>query len=473
MDLRWYVLLRMALTALVCLLASGAYVLYDSHRQARQINQQTAAILVGQLQFQLLRMESGLGQANPFPDFEIWKQTASQPGVCIRYRAVDDGRERSLCTGGKLTSVAIPGGFAWLYRQLFEPGRVVTQAIEHGARMLGNLTVEPSAEGEIEQAWQTLSHSTVLSLTTILAVCLMTYLNLYRALQPAQLIVAGINQLESGRLDHRLPTFALREWQRIAAAINHLAANQQQLLAERQALIVKLMSLQEDERRMLVRELHDEWGQCLAAINAVASGIRQTAAAQCPLLVDDAEHISRITGHMLQSLRGLLGQLRPAEWDELGLQASLSSLVAGWNARSGNTRFQLQLVGVCGELPEAQAIALFRIAQEDLAKSRVMLEDVEKLYVALCGPSPQPLKKLLVDRLIVSWLHFHWACRERVRARNLGIGHRKFLEHQVDRAEKRYRAATKDLHTLGKEMSDDERRNELLTRFERFNPRKV
>jgi glucose-6-phosphate-specific signal transduction histidine kinase len=163
-----------------------------------------------------------------------------------------------------------------------------------------------------------------------------------------------------------LPSFALHEWQRIGAAINQLAASRQQLLDERQALIVKLLSLQEDERRMLVRELHDEWGQCLAAINAVASGIRQTAAGQCPQLVDEADHISRITGHMLQSLRGLLGQLRPAEWDELGLQASLGSLVAGWNARCGSTRFRLAIVGACEPLAEAQAIALFRIAQEAL-----------------------------------------------------------------------------------------------------------
>ena len=366
MDLQRYVLIRMALTALLCLLLSAGYVLYDSQRQALQSNQQSAQLLAGQLQFQLLRMESGLGQANPFPDFELWKQSANQPGACIRYQAVDAGGERSLCTGSKLAAGAIPSAFDRLYRQWFEPGRAVRLAIEHGARVLGYLTLEPSAEAEIEQAWQSLSHLTLPTLATILAVCLMTYFNLYRALRPAQQIAAGINQLEFGRLDHRLPVFTLHEWQRIASAINQLAASQQHLLAERQSLIVKLLSLQEDERRMLVRELHDEWGQCLAAINAVAAGIRQTAAGDCPQLRDEADHISRITAHMLQSLRGLLGQLRPAEWDELGLQASLHNLVAGWNARSGGSRYRLNLAGPSDELPEAQAVTLFRIAQEAL-----------------------------------------------------------------------------------------------------------
>lgn len=117
---------------------------------------------------------------------------------------------------------------------------------------------------------------------------------------------------------------------------------------------------------MLVRELHDEWGQCLAAINAVVAGIRQAAAGQCPQLVGEADHIGRITGHMLQSLCELLGQLRPAAWDELGLQASLNSLIAGWNARSGGTHYRLRFVGSCPELSEAKAMTLFRIAQEAL-----------------------------------------------------------------------------------------------------------
>jgi len=117
----------------------------------------------------------------------------------------------------------------------------------------------------------------------------------------------------------------------------------------------------------LARELHDEFGQCLAAINAVATVIKQTAVQQCPDLVDEADHISRITAHMLDGVRDLLGRLRPAEFDELGLVASLNSLAAGWNGRGGGkTRYRLTINGDCSSLREAQAVTLFRIAQECL-----------------------------------------------------------------------------------------------------------
>jgi two-component system sensor histidine kinase UhpB len=92
------------------------------------------------------------------------------------------------------------------------------------------------------------------------------------------------------------------------------------LLAERQKLTVKLINLQEEERRYLARELHDEFGQCLAAINAVAAAIAQTAEQQCPALVCEAEHISRITLHMLDNVRVLLGVCDPPNWMNLGLQ---------------------------------------------------------------------------------------------------------------------------------------------------------
>ena len=130
---------------------------------------------------------------------------------------------------------------------------------------------------------------------------------------------------------------------------------------------MQLINVQEEERRYLARELHDEFGQCLAAINAVAASIAQTAAQQCPALVNDAEHISRITQHMLENVRDLLKRLRPAELDELGLTAVLNSLVSGWNARSdGKCQYRLNIVGDCALLPESLTITLFRIIQECL-----------------------------------------------------------------------------------------------------------
>ena len=92
--------------------------------------------------------------------------------------------------------------------------------------------------------------------------------------------------------------------------------------------------MQDDERRHLARELHDEFGQSLAAIRALAASARQTAAQDCPALLAECDGIARTATDMMETLRGALFRLRPPDVDELGLVASLEGLVAGWNGRS-------------------------------------------------------------------------------------------------------------------------------------------
>lgn len=367
MNLQLHLLMRIALVAVLCLLLIASFLLVQTHRQAEQTGMKMAETVGKQLESQLLLIQAGIGQRNPFPDFEFWKQSGSQPGVCLSYVAADGVLSRSLCNGTKPADSTWPDSFGNSYKQIFSPGRPLQRPVGLPGKGYGVLTVTPSAELEIAEAWNKTLSLMALSSATVLSVCLLVYLNISRALQPAKIIVTHLNKMETGDLAIRLPDFDLSEWRQIASAINQLAASQQQLLAERQKLLSKLMEVQEQERRYLASELHDEYGQCLAAINAVATSIKQTAAQQCPEIVDEANQVSRITAHLLQNMRGLLIRLRPAEFDELGLAASLNSLITGWNRLSaGKTRYQFSLEGDCALLTEYQAFSLFRIAQEAL-----------------------------------------------------------------------------------------------------------
>lgn len=368
MNLQFHLLSRIVAVALVCLLATSAYELYRNDRQSRQITQAAAESLGRQLEIQLLRIDAGFGQPSQFPDFSLWKQTASIPGICVRFAAgANQAETHSLCNGARLSSSAWPKDFEKVYRRLFNPGFEVTRPIAFNHRVYGSLTVASSAEADIEQAWDNIGRLLGLSATTTLAVCELVYLSINRTLRPAGIIVSGLETIGKGHLNCRLPPFELQEWKQNAAAINQLTASQQRLLEERQKLAVKLINLQEEERRYLARELHDEFGQCLAALNAVAASIAHTAKQQCPFLVEETDHIARISRRMMDNVRGLLGRLRPAELDELGLAASLNSLVVGWNTRcKGRPRYRLVMTGDRAELPESLAITLFRIVQECL-----------------------------------------------------------------------------------------------------------
>ena len=363
MNLQLLLLTRIALVAVFSLLVMGSFLLYQSDFQAKQNSQLMADSVSKQLQSQLLLHIAGIGRMNAFPDFEFWKQSGNQPGICLTYVPTVEALSHSICSGMKLVDANWPDVFEIVYRCFFKPGTSVLHPIRVQGKNIGSLTVSPSAELEIAEAWNKTSSLMALSGVTVLAVCILAYLTISHALKPAQTIVSGLKELEAGQLAYRLPTFKLNEWQNISFAINQLAASQQQLL-------IKLIDLQEQERRLLARELHDEFGQCLAAINAVATSIKQTAETQSLDLIEDTERISRITMHMLDGLRSMLGRLRPTEFDELGLAVSLNSLVIGWNSRNrGKTHYRLNVFGNCSCLSESQALTLFRIVQECLTNT--------------------------------------------------------------------------------------------------------
>jgi signal transduction histidine kinase len=188
----------------------------------------------------------------------------------------------------------------------------------------------------------------------------------------------------------------------LASVFNALAGSLEKALAERNELMQQVIAVQDDERRHLARELHDEFGQCLAAIGAVAATAIVTAREQCPSLMSECQSIARTTDHMMQVLRCALLKLRPPEVEEIGLVASLEGLVAGWNARSGErTRFSIDVSGEIDRLPKDFAASLYRIAQEAITNaakhacaSRVML----RLRMQECADAGPPARvELAID----------------------------------------------------------------------------
>ena len=132
----------------------------------------------------------------------------------------------------------------------------------------------------------------------------------------------------------------------------------------------KLIAVQDEERRHLARELHDEFGQSLSAIAAQAAAAAHTAERECPPLLEECRGISRTTAHMMETLRGALVRLRPPDVEELGLTLSLESLVASWNGfEKGRTRFDIAVIGEVDDLPPSVCASLYRIAQEAITNA--------------------------------------------------------------------------------------------------------
>jgi signal transduction histidine kinase len=229
-------------------------------------------------------------------------------------------------------------------------------------------TFDPAEQ--IGQSWREASRLLSIMAFALAGLCLAVYAALARALQPTHVIHSGLKQLAANDLSARLPSFDLAELSAISDVFNALAQKLQATLSERNALTRQLIAVQDEERRHLARELHDEFGQSLTAIAAQAAAAAHTAERECPPLYDECRGISRTTEGMMATLRGALVRLRPPDIEELGLTLSLESLVASWNGfEKGRTRFDIAIDGPVDDLPRSVCANLYRIAQEAITNA--------------------------------------------------------------------------------------------------------
>jgi PAS domain S-box-containing protein len=129
-----------------------------------------------------------------------------------------------------------------------------------------------------------------------------------------------------------------------------------------QALSRRLVEVQEEERRHLARELHDEFGQILASITLHLHAARRAAGAAALPKMDECARLLQQAG---EQVRNLALELRPTMLDTLGLDATLRWLAKQHQQRTG---CEVQVIGhlsVAPLTPEL-AIACFRVAQEAL-----------------------------------------------------------------------------------------------------------
>jgi len=129
-------------------------------------------------------------------------------------------------------------------------------------------------------------------------------------------------------------------------------------------LLEKVIGAQEEERKRIARELHDDTGQ---AITSLMVGLRAAGDACEPIVRSRFETLREIAAQTLESVKRMARELRPALLDDLGLTAALERYVAGYRANFGLS-VDLQTVGFRddGRLPTEVELALYRIVQESL-----------------------------------------------------------------------------------------------------------
>ena len=369
-DLKVRLTLRVTAVSTLCFVAVSAYFLIDADRSVHSRINAIAEVAAKTLELQQSKIQWVSNPRSTFPDLDNVAASVITPGLCLAFRASHGEILQRFCGGVSNESRDPPRAFTAFYRNLFDPGREAVRPVISRGTTIGEAVVWVDPAVLTAEAWHEAGRLMTALAITLPLLCALVYAALARALRPTRLIRTGLERISANDLTTRLPPFDLAELSAIRDVFNHLAESLGSALAERNELTRRLIALQDDERRHLARELHDEFGQSLAAIRALVASVRQSAQQECPGLLAECDGIARTATDMMETLRGALFRLRPPDVEELGLTASLEGLIAGWNGRSrGQTRFEIGFSGTFDSLPAAVSAHLYRIVQEALTNA--------------------------------------------------------------------------------------------------------
>lgn len=246
----------------------------------------------------------------------------------------------------------------------------------------GRLVVQANASRAVLDAWDSV-HGLLWALgALVVGVNAAVFWLVGRAARPFGRIVDALDALQSGRFDISLPPLPGREAGAIATAFNRMVAQlQQNLETERRAARAEMQLSDsreltrwidrhvEQERRMIARELHDEFGQSVTAVRSMALSIAQRTATLDPESARAARLIADESSRLYDAMHGIIPRLTPLVLDSFGLSEALDDLAERTRRSQPGVTLDLHATLDGTPLPPDTALALYRAAQEGITNA--------------------------------------------------------------------------------------------------------
>jgi signal transduction histidine kinase len=191
------------------------------------------------------------------------------------------------------------------------------------------------------------------------------YLFAGSALRPLQNLGAGLTRMQRGDYVTPIPVAGPPEIRQGCEEANALAATLAQLSRDNRDLLHRLVSLQDDERRDLARELHDELGPLLFGIRAGTIALIE-ASPPVGSLGHAAQEVMRSVEALQQTNRRILDRLRPLYIEELGLESSVQTLLSNFRKQAPQIALTATLDPDLSAIDGPLAQTVYRVIQEAL-----------------------------------------------------------------------------------------------------------
>lgn len=238
---------------------------------------------------------------------------------------------------------------------------------------LGTVVVAGEPADEIAEIWQDVSSVAVVWLALVVLILATLYVVLARILHPLAGLEKGILKLEDGDYATRLVRPPVSELASIAERFNNLAGALERARSENGRLYGQLITVQEDERREIANELHDEASPCLFGIMANTMSVQRLIERRHDRKSLEAKshlnEILRVTERLKGMNRAMLKRLRPVALGRVALPALVEDLVADLRRRYPEVRLSHSAKLSTANLGEAVDLTVYRCIQEGVTNA--------------------------------------------------------------------------------------------------------
>ena len=219
---------------------------------------------------------------------------------------------------------------------------------------------------EVASPWLRLSLAVPLVLILVVAFALLAvWLGVQQVIQPLQRLDAEVSAL--GRGDFQavgVPVGGIEEIKKLQKALAQMAAQIRAYQQSIQSYLDAVTTAQEDERKRVARELHDETVQDLIALKQMVQTARRKPTPDAAALDTQWAELQAMIDTTMDEVRRFTRALRPMYLEEAGLVAALEALARDTNRSS--LHVELEAEGEPQRLPQETELALYRIVQEAL-----------------------------------------------------------------------------------------------------------
>ncbi len=376
MSLRIRLICLIALVLVLSLAVEGAIVSFNASRSVP--TEMNSALQVGQ---QIVKSALAGLPESPDPRRSLEDLVASFKGN--RHLRVSLTGDAGATAEPSLASSHFGAVPPWFVRLLGVSPIVDRVPVAIAGQDYGSVVIETNPTNEILEVWNDLGDSLIVLTLFFGFNILLIYVFIGHTLRPLDSLAKALKQIGHGDYKMRIGDSSIPELSRLWLSFNLMASQLAEMDEQNRRLNEQLLTLQEEERSQIARDLHDEISPFLFAVNADLATISRLASqGRSAEIAGQLRSTLEAVSHMQRQIRTMLGRLRPGVLADFGLATAIMSMVEFWRRRHPETSFKVSLPRGGESFGALTDITIYRIVQESLSNA-VRHGSAAEIFVAV------------------------------------------------------------------------------------------